>query len=149
SEFFPTMDEYVFIWTTAPTRLVALSDPNDPNGLYGALGLYGLNYGYLPGTSFSAPHVAGLSALHAAKNRMSQAPGAPQQLLRALELGAQQGNTRTVGGSDPYFGYGLIDCFGTMNDLNPRSATVGGCLGQLTVAGTPVGNISITAQKAG
>ena len=108
-----------------------------------------MNYGYLPGTSFASPHVAGLAALYASQNRLVQAPGVPQQIIRAIEKGCQQGNARTDGGSDPYFGYGLIDCYATLNGINAREATVGGCIGQVTVAGSSLGNVPVNAVKEG
>ncbi len=138
--------EYVLIWTLAPTYQVLLSDPNpnNPDGVYAQIGLYGLNYGALPGTSFATPHVAGLAALYASKNRIVQAPGSPQRLLSAIERGAHQMNGAANGAFDTTFGYGRIDAFTTISDINSRNTTQGGFVGQVTVGGTPVNNVSVT-----
>lgn len=144
------IQEYVLIWTLAPTYKVTLSDPNQPDGAYAALGLYGLNYGAVPGTSFACPHVTGLAALYAAKNGISQAtPGAPGKILQAIERGAAKLNTRADGGFDPTFGWGRIDASATLKDLNARNSTVGGIIGQVYYGATVLHNAKITAVRVG
>lgn len=148
SEFLNPIQQYNLIWTTAPTYTCLLSDPFNPLGLYAAFGIYGLGYGYLPGTSFAAPHVTGLAALYASKNKITQAtPNGPQTLIKAIQRGARGKNGRLDGGFDPNYGYGVIDAEATLNDLNARNATAGGVIGQVTVGGTVVGNVQITARR--
>lgn len=145
------IQEYVLIWTLAPTYQCLLSnpDPNNPDGAYAQLGLYGLNYGAIPGTSFATPHVTGLAALYAAEMNLKAAPGNPQRIVNAIERGAAQFNGRNDGGFDTTFGWGRIDALGTVMNKNARSATVGGLIGQVLVQGTPLTNITVTAQLVG
>jgi hypothetical protein len=146
------IQEYVLIWTLAPTYMVTLSnpDPANPDGLYAQLGLYGLNYGDLPGTSLACPHVVGLAALYAASRGITtDTPKAPQLLVSAIERGAQQMNGRKDGGFDTTFGWGRIDAYNTLRGLNARNAKVGGLIGQVTVKGTPINNVQVTATLFG
>lgn len=146
------IQEYVLVWSLAPTYQVLLSnpDPNNPDGLYAALGLYGLNYGYLPGTSLACPHVAALAALLAARLRITPStPQAPQILVNYIERGCYQLNNRRDGGYDPTYGYGRIDAAATLALQNARNTNVGGIMGQVTVDGTPIGNIQVVARAAG
>ena len=146
------IQEYVLIWTLAPTYMVTLSnpDPSNPDGAYAALGLYGLNYGAVPGTSFACPHVVGLAALFAASRGITaDTPKAPQQIVNAIQRGAQQMNARKDGGFDTTFGWGRIDAYNTLMGLNSRIAKVGGLIGQVTVKGTPLYNVQVTATLLG
>lgn len=146
------IQEYVLVWSLAPTYTVLLSDPDpgNPEGFYAAIGLYGLNYGALPGTSLAAPHVVGLAALYAAKNKIKQSTAnAPQLLINAIERGCEQMNGRTDGGFDPNWGYGRIDALATLQNANPRNTTVGGLIGQVTFGGTPIHNVQVTAVQLG
>ncbi|MDE2125175.1 MAG: S8 family serine peptidase [Armatimonadetes bacterium] len=138
--------EYVLIWSTAPTYTVSLSDPTNPAlGEYAQLGLYGLNYGSLPGTSLATPHVTALAALYAAEHGYSQVHGLPQKLINAIERGAHQMNARPDGGWDNVFGYGRIDAAETIADANPRAAWKGGVVGRITFGTTPVGDVNVVA----
>lgn len=158
SQFLNPIDEYVLMWTLAPTYLTQFTDPNFA---YTAIGIYddanNTGYGYLPGTSFACPVVTGLAALYVAKNKITQAtPNGPQKIITAIERGARPFNTpfgpreitETDGGFNTQYGYGVIDAESTMNDANPRHATSGGIIGQVTVGGTVVNNVQVVAQKS-
>ncbi len=143
------IQEYVLIWSLAPTYQVLLSnpDPANPDGLYAQLGLYGLNYGYLPGTSLACPHVVGVAAECASKYSITSAsPNAPQTLVDMIERGCDKLNGRIDGGYDPTFGYGRIDEYASVLNQNRRNATVGGFIGQVTLSGTVLGNLQVSAK---
>ncbi|HLK60461.1 MAG TPA: S8 family serine peptidase [Chthonomonadaceae bacterium] len=156
--------EYVLPFTLAPTYLAALSDPNNPEGVYNTLFLYGINpdgsvlhYGAIPGTSLATPHVVGLAALYGAKFYASLAaahkkavPPTPQQMINAIERGAANEGSRTDGGlsSPSAWGYGRIDAAATLNEQNARNATVGGIVGQVILGSTIQQNIRVTAQRS-
>lgn len=146
-DFWNPSTNLVMIWTTSATYMTALSDPNDPEGAYAADGLYGLNYGAVPGTSFACPHVTGLAAMYCAKKGLQQQPGLPQMIINAIQRGAQQVNARPDGGYDNVFGYGVIDVEQTLRERNARNTKVGGFIGQVVFGGTVVGNVTITAQR--
>src|SRR5262249_6075202 len=121
-----------------------------PLGIYAQVGLYGLDYGAIPGTSFACPHVVGLAALYASKNRITQqTPNGPQRIITAIERGATQFNGLLNGGFDPQFGYGQIDVASTLLDLDARETTVGGIIGQVTVNDGPIPNVPVVAQRLG
>jgi serine protease len=125
--------EYVFPYMPAPTYIVPLSDPSDPNfGSYAAIGLYNLNYGAAPGTSFACPEVVGLAALYAAKNGITQStPNGPLRILQAIESGADNLSGDSTGGFDLDGGtaYGRINAAATLQDQNERNTNVGGVVG--------------------
>jgi hypothetical protein len=141
------LQQYVMPWTLAPTYQVALSDPDGPYGSYAFVGLYGLEYGAIQGTSFSCPHATALAALYAASKGLAQAPGVPQMLINALQKGALGLNGRADGGWDKNFGYGRIDAYNTLLDLNARGTNLGGFIGQVTVGGTVVNNVNVVARN--
>ena len=94
---------------------------NDPN-VAGA----SENYDYLQGTSMASPEAAGLAALYAgSKGYTQQTPGVTVKIWQALQRGADN-VAGGDGGWDPYYGFGRINVFGTMNldvNPNPRGAT--------------------------
>ncbi len=136
-----TVPEYVFTYTTAPTYLVPLSDPNNAAfGGYAQQGNYGLNYGSIPGTSFACPLVTGLAALYCAKFNITQAtPNAPQRILQAIQRGADNLQGRTDGGFSYIYGWGRINALATLTEQNKRNATVGGVVGIVLNGSTVVG----------
>ncbi len=125
------------VYSTMPTYYVPLNDPN----VYGAA----MYYDYLMGTSMAAPEVAGLAALYAGRNGITQStPNAPLRIWQAIQQGADG-----AGGWDPYFGYGLISPYGTLNlgsNPNPRGDTVGSVTGQVRYKGTVVQNATVVAR---
>jgi|GEM_PF-3407129 len=159
--------EYVCNYTTAPTYLVPMNDNTHPSfGGYAAFNLYHLGYGTVPGTSFSAPVVAGLAALYCAKNGITQAtPGAPQQIIAAIQRGSNDlfqtndeyrpDNSQDgaghffTGGWSQRFGYGRVNVNATLRSLNTRNATVGGVVGVITNNGVPSSDKIVEAIRAG
>lgn len=73
-------------------------------------------YDVMDGTSFASPHVAGLCALLLSKNPEI----APEDLKNAIISSSRDlGKT----GKDKRFGYGLIDCVGSLEQLNTKERT--------------------------
>lgn len=134
-------------WPAAYKRVIAVSatdkkDRKDPLANYGSYidvtapgvgilstdntGTYSLDYG----TSFSAPHVAGVAGLLAGK-------GLSNQEIRtriessAIDLGKK--------GKDPYYGYGQVDALAAVKGtttLKPRRCTIKGTRGADILRGT-------------
>ena len=65
------------------------------------------NYGYLPGTSMAAPHVAGLAGLILAKFPSYT----PAEVRALIEQSAEDVNAGTYPGFDKQLGYGRINAF--------------------------------------
>ncbi|MCS6776259.1 MAG: S8 family serine peptidase [Chloroherpetonaceae bacterium] len=149
--------ELVFNHTTAPTYPVPMNDEtNSGFGAYAQIGFYRLERGCVPGTSFAAPIVTGLAALYAARNGITRStPDAPQRILQAIQRGAdnvllpEDPGYRTDGGFGFVYGWGRINAEATLLDRNQRNATVGGIVGVVTVGGTVVGNVLVTATRPG
>jgi hypothetical protein len=158
-----TIPEFVYPYVAAPTYLVPLSNagnqvdpgsdtppPPNPFNEFALLGLYGLNEGSLPGTSFATPQVVGLAALYAAKNGITQeTPDGPQRIVQAIQRGADALDNTAGGGFSLVYGYGRINAAATLLDLNRRNAVVGGIVGQVTYGGTAQSPINVVAKKVG
>lgn len=130
--------EFIFIYSTAPTYPVALTD---------AFGEQFYLYGYQIGTSMACPHVAGLAALYADYKRYSAAtPNGNLAVWRAIQRGADNAQQRSDGGWDPRYGFGRINVRKTLLNLNARNATVGSLSGQVYFNGTPVQGAQIEAR---
>lgn len=150
--------EFMFNYTTAPTYQVTMFDetPGSSFGSYFQLGFYTYGRGELPGTSFATPVVVGLAALYAAKNGITRStPNGPQLILQAIQRGCddilpeEDPRRRTDGGYGFIYGWGRINAQATLLDQNRRNATVGGAVGTVTVGGTVVGNVQVTATRQG
>lgn len=126
-----SVPELPFTYTTAPTFTVPLSDATNTSfGEYAQLGMYGLNYGSIPGTSFACPLVVGLGALYAAKNRITQVtPLGPQTIVQAIEKGSEAIGGIDGANFDLTYGYGRINAANTLSDSLGRATTTGGIVG--------------------
>lgn len=143
--------EYIMPFVLQPTYTVIMNDPNgsSPDSSYAQIGFAGPGLGEFPGTSFAAPQVVGLAALYASKHQITQStPNGPQLIVNAIELGADSLNGLYNGGYDTTYGWGRIDAVATVQDLNNRGATVGGCIGRVRYVDTVVGNVTVTATPA-
>jgi len=113
--------EFIFIYSTAPTYPVPLTD---------AFGEQFYRYGYQLGTSMATPHVSGLAALYAEhKGYTVNTPGGNLAIWRAIQRGADNAQGRGDGGWDPRYGFGRINVRNTLLGLNARNATVGSLSG--------------------
>jgi serine protease len=134
---------YTQVWSTTPTYPVALTDS----------GVTQSTYGYLEGTSMASPHVAALAALYAGSKGFTQAtPNAPTKIIQAIQRGADNIIGRLDGGWTPMVGYGRINALATVKGVlgDSRSGTPpGGITGQITFAGTPIINATLTAILSG
>ncbi len=130
--------EFIFIYSTAPTYPVALTD---------AFGEEFYLYGYQIGTSMACPHVSGLAALYAEyRGYTVNSPGGNLAIWRAIQRGADNTQLRSDGGWDPRYGFGRINVRKTLQGLNSRNATVGSLSGQVYYNGTPVQGAQIEAR---
>jgi hypothetical protein len=101
-------------------------------------------YQYQVGTSLAAPFVAGLAALYAGKNGITQAtPNGVWQMWRAIFKGCD--DMTGVGGWNQTYGWGRINAYQTLMDADNRGATTGAMTGQVLYRGTPVGNGKVVA----
>ncbi|MER3474453.1 MAG: hypothetical protein C4335_10570 [Armatimonadota bacterium] len=133
--------EFIFIYSTAPTYPVPLTD---------AFGEQFYRYGYQLGTSMATPHVSGLAALYAEhKGYTVNTPGGNLAIWRAIQRGADNAQGRGDGGWDPRYGFGRINVRNTLLGLNARNATVGSLSGQVYFNGTPVQGARIEARAMG
>jgi thermitase len=138
-DFDYTIMWFLGVYSTTPTYTVTLNGPD-----------YGManNYDYLEGTSMASPQVTGLAALYAGMRGYTQAtPGAPLDIWRAIQRGADGD-----GGWSPYFGFGRINVYNTMNVAsvpNPRGDTVGCITGQVRYKSTVVLNANVQAVPIG
>ncbi len=130
-----------YTWTTMPTELVDMHYAGYP-------GLGQCDYEYQAGTSLSSPFVAGLAALYAGSQGITQStPDGVWQMWRAILKGCD--NVSGGSGWDPYWGWGRINAYETMMDNNNRGATVGRISGQVKYYGTVTENAAVTATPAG
>ncbi|HZT44099.1 MAG TPA: hypothetical protein VFA07_18185 [Chthonomonadaceae bacterium] len=143
--------EVIMPFTLQPSYTVIMNDPNgtSADSQYAVDGFAGPYLGEFPGTSFSTPQVTALAALYASKHQITQStPNGPQMIVDAIELGADSLNGYSNGGYDTTYGWGRINAAATIQDLNNRGATVGGCIGRVRYVDTVVGNVTVTATPA-
>ena len=131
------------VYSTTPTYDVTLNGPD-----------YGIqrDYDYLSGTSMAAPQVAGLAALYAGYKGFTQnTPDVCLKIWQALQRGCDN-IAGGSGGWDPYYGFGRINVYNTLNldnDPNPRGAETGCIVGSARFRGTLVANAVVRAVPAG
>ncbi|HEY3398342.1 MAG TPA: S8 family serine peptidase [Armatimonadota bacterium] len=105
-------------------------------------------YQYQVGTSVACPFVAGLAALYAGSQGITQAtPGGVMQMWRAILRGCD--NTAQTGGWNSQYGWGRINAYQTMLGADNRGALVGAITGQVYYRGTVAGNASVRAVPSG
>jgi len=133
-------------WATMPTESVpmhAVGWPPADTEIGEAF-----EYQYQAGTSLSCPFVAGLAALYAGYHGITQStPGGVWQMWRAILKGCD--NPSGGLGWDPYWGWGRINAYQTMQDNDNRGATVGRISGQVKYYGTAAENATVTATPSG
>ncbi len=131
---------FLGVFSTMPTYYVTMNDPD----VYGVA----MEYDYNMGTSMASPQVVGLAALIAGMKGYTQAtPNVATKLWQAIQRGADGGTSW-----DPYYGYGRINLFNSLNldsVPNPKGGTTGSVTGQVAYKGTPVANASIAAVRVG
>jgi subtilisin family serine protease len=133
------------VWSTTPTHPFSLQV--QPDGLGGTIEDYMIQqYDYMPGTSAACPFVAGLAALYAQKNGFTrETPNAAARLYQAIQRSAARVFGTDGGGWDQYSGFGRIDAYNALMDVDARNATVGCVVGKVTSYGNAVGSTRVTA----
>jgi subtilisin family serine protease len=128
-----------FVYSTAPRGEVALNQPGATTPAFWH------NYAYLLGTSMACPHVSGAAGLFYGKYNLRRGNWNNVRAYRALERSAGAVYSGPNGGWEPTQGYGSLDVFSLVQELNARNATVGAVEGIVYLGGTAIGNVSVTA----
>ncbi len=135
----PGGDETIGIYSTLPTYACTLrSDLTTPA------------YGWLMGTSQAAAHVAGAAALRAGSVGLAPATGDEGGLIwQALQQSATALTDTALGGWEETAGYGLLAPATLLTGEGRRAASVGGIVGRVLSAGSPVIGAPVTATPEG
>jgi len=111
---------------------------------------YELGYGYLPGTSMATPWVAGAAGLYYFKHNMRNGMGHDNwRTHRAIQRSAWGVYGAPKGSWEPNQGYGSLDMWSLLNDIDTRGATAGGIDGIVYLNGTATANVTVRARKLG
>jgi hypothetical protein len=102
------------------------------------------------GTSMAAPHVSGLAALYAdMKGYTTSTHGGNLAIWRAIQRGADNPYGGADLGYSEQYGFGRINVFNTLTDLNARGTTVGCASGQVFNNSYPAAGVPIKITKVG
>jgi serine protease len=111
---------------------------------------YGLDYGYLIGTSMACPIVAGTASLYYGKHDLRASQGwANQRTYRALQRSAWGVYGAPNGSWETHQGYGSLDAYLLLQDADTRNAKAGAIEGIVYYEGTALGNATVRARRDG
>jgi len=138
------IDYYIiqFVFSTAMRTPGTLSE--NPN----LVPPYTLDYSYLLGTSMATPIVSGAAGLYYGYKGLHQQDGwVNDRAFRALETSASDVMGISMGAWGTDQGYGVLNAYALLNDLNSRAATVGAAKGIVYYGATPIANVAVKAKK--
>jgi serine protease len=132
-----------YIWSTTMTTTNPILENPLVTGYY-------LNYGYLIGTSMATPMVAGAMGLYYGKFGLDRNDGdARIRAIRALQRSVYGAAGAPKGSWEPSQGFGCLDVFSLLNELDSRDATAGGIEGMVYLNGTATSNVTVRAKRDG
>jgi len=103
-------------------------------------------YEYWQGTSMATPHVAGLAALYIGyRQALDDSYPSPLEVYQAIQRGADDIGGSSSSGWNQDFGYGRINVYATLAELNNRNATAGGICGQVNYQDIAQSGLVVTA----